>query len=73
MEVYGIADPLALGARRFMVYTANLPATSRMVQSLHDLEEASDPLWYKGELDRALGRQVNRRRITSDQFIAGLG
>ena len=73
MEFYGIEDPLSLGARQFMIYTVNLPAASRLVHSLQDFDEAEDPLWYKTQMDAALGRNVNRRRLGVDQFVAGMG
>ncbi len=74
MEFYGIPDPLALGIRRFVSLTVNLPAASRLVHSLQgEKETEEDPLWYKNQLDQALGRQVNRRRMDVGQFLAGRG
>jgi len=67
--VYGIADPLSLGARRFKLLLSQLPPDSMTVRTLAaEREESGDPAWWVTEFDKARERG-EVRRISPEQLI----
>lgn len=80
--IYGIADPMALSWRRFLVLLSSMSADSALISrwaretdpTLRAIDAHENNQWWKDELNKAIGRPVSRqpaRVVSLDQFRGG--